>query len=174
MTEINFARTDQVRDILSVFAELLWPAPREKMMEIATRLGWTILSETPNSTRFDTGLPTNPSRGGVTIDNGHIGQVTLNLTDKLTDPDPGSVGELAASTLRFREEITDLLGEPTGVRRGTEPRYTWDLANGGRAALTSSRAVVKLIVLQKRYADIERREEGLGISESRDSEADIV
>jgi hypothetical protein len=174
MTEMNSVATDRVSDILSVFVELSWPAPREKMAGIATRLSWKILSETPNSTRFDTGLPTNSPRGGVTIDNGHIGQVTVNLTDKVTDPDAGTARELAASAGRFREEITDLLGEPARVRTGSESRYTWDLANGGRVALTSSSTVVKLMVLQKRYADIERREEGLGISESRDSEADLL
>ena len=144
------------------------------MASIAARLGWTVLSKTPHSTRFDTGLPTNSSRGGVTIDNGHIGQVTISLTDKAMHPDAGSVGELSAAAVPFRDEITDVLDEPARVCDGAESLYTWDLVNVGRVALTSSNTVVKLIVLQKRYADIERSEEGLRISESRNPKADLV
>lgn len=89
-----------------------------------------------------------------------IGQVTINLTDKLTDPDAELLRELPSSAAMFRKNITSLLGEPARVRGGAEQRCTWELPNGGRVALTSSGAVVNLIVLQKRYADIERRDEG--------------
>jgi hypothetical protein len=82
------------------------------------------------------------------------------LTDKVTDPDAEVFRELSSSAAMFRHAITSLLGEPARVDGGAEQRCTWELANGGRVALTSSTAVVKLIVLQKRYADIERREEG--------------
>ncbi|MBF4633244.1 hypothetical protein ITJ38_02385 [Agreia pratensis] len=174
MTELNCADTDRVRDIIHVFGGLSWPAPREEMASIGARLEWTILSETPHSTRFDTGFPTNFPIGGVTVDDGRIGQVTIKLTDKVTDPDAELAAELSSSAVHFREDITVLVGEPVSVRGGVESHWTWDLANGGRVTLTRSSSVVTLTVLQERYADIERNEEALGISESRDPEADLV
>jgi hypothetical protein len=169
--ELHAVETGRIRDIVELFAALTWPAPREEMASIGARLGWTIDSETPHSTDFQTSFPTNPSHGGVTIDNGTIGQVNLGLTDRVRDPDAEQSRELSSAAARFRDEVTSLLGDPVRVRGGAESRHTWDLPNGGRVALTASNAVVKLIVLQKRYADIERREESLGIAD--DDETDL-
>ena len=174
MTEVNAVEPARVRDIAEVFGALSWPAPREEMADIGARLGWTIGSETPNSTRFDTGFPTNASRGGVTVDDGNIGQVTISLTDRLRDPDASQAKALSSAAATFRDELSSVLGEPVRSKGGAQSRYTWDLPNQGRIALTDSGGAVKVIVLQKRYADIERREERLGIPDDRDPDADLA
>jgi hypothetical protein len=86
--------------------------------------------------------------------------VAPNLTDKVADADAGVLGAFSSSAATFRKDITSLLGEPSPVPGGTERRHTCELATGGRVVLIRSTAVVKLILLQWRYADIERREEG--------------
>jgi hypothetical protein len=47
------------------------------------------------------------------------------------------------------------------------------LDNRGRVAVAKLNRVVQLIVLQERYADIERGEERHGISDDRDPNADL-
>jgi hypothetical protein len=110
----------------------------------------------------------------VTIDRGHIGQVTIYLTDKVAEPDANQVAEMRSLAAHFRDEVAVLLGKPANVRGGSDSVHSWDLPNGGRVALRSSAHVVKLIVLQKRYADTERSEELLGIPDNRDPDADLA
>ncbi|MBF4636304.1 hypothetical protein ITJ38_17985 [Agreia pratensis] len=174
MTALSSVGTNRLRDVVDVFGSLAWPAPREEMANIGARLGWTITTETPHRTRLDTAFPTNITSGRVTIDHGHIGQVTIYLTDKVAEPDANQVDEMRSLALHFRNEAAVLLGKPASVRGGSEPVHSWDLPNGGRVAISSSAHVVKLIVLQKRYADTERNEEFLGIPDNRDPDADLA
>ncbi len=167
MSEITAASTDTVRAIVSAFQAVQWPLPREEFVPIAEGLGWAIGSNTTNAIRFDTGCGTTPARGGVTVDADSIGQVTVPLTDRVRDAGPGLSAALASAAGELRAAVAEQLGAPVRAGRGSSGRSVWDLPNGGRIRLDVSAEVVKLVVLQERYADIERAEERLGIPDDR-------
>jgi hypothetical protein len=173
MSEVNAVDPARLRDIVEAFATLTWPAEKERMAEIAPALGWTVESESGRGMDFQTGYAISSPRAEVLLADGWIAQVNVDVTDRIRNADAGQVKEFEATARRLRDEISTALGGPVREKSGKDARYTWDLDNRGRVAVAKLNRVVQLIVLQERYADIERGEERHGISDDHDPNADL-
>lgn len=174
MVELRIVEIAQLRPIIEAFASLTWPAPSAALTAIGDRLGWTMQAHRGNGMEFLTGLAVDSPNAHMTSDGKNIGQVGVDVTDRIRQPDAAQTAMFAAAARTVSGQVASILGDPVEVREGTNLRVTWDLHNGGRVAVAHLTRVVQLIVLQQRYADIERRETALGVDDERDPEGDLV
>lgn len=173
MTELSVVEPGQLTSIVNIFAQLAWPQPRERMAAIADQIGWNVRRDSDSGMTADTGFAVTPPVARVLYDAGEIGEVTVSLTDRVRNPDAASRRALLAAIERVIPELSGLLGRPVSPDRGRGAPVTWDLSNGGRVSVSESGGAARLTIMQKRYADIERAEERLGISTDRDPHADL-
>lgn len=174
MSEVNAVDPARLRDVVGAFAALTWPADKERMSEIAAALGWTVESESARGMDFQTGYAVSSPRAEVLLADGSIAQANVDVTDRIRNADAAQVKEFESIARRLRDELSATLGAPVREKSGKDARYTWDLGNRGRVAVAKLNRVVQLIVLQERYADIERGEERHGIPDDRDPNADLA
>lgn len=173
MNDVRSVPPDRVREIVDVFEDVEWPADRGLLVPLAERLGWTVDLDRAKGVDFSTGEDIDSPRASVLIADGAVGQVSVDLTDRVRDADATQTRVFADIARRLRDDLIAQRGGPAREKGGKHARYTWDLDNGGRVAIAKLDRVVQLIVLQKRYADIEREEERHDISDDRDANADL-
>ncbi|OYC97430.1 DUF6301 family protein [Microbacterium sp. Yaish 1] len=173
MSDVNSVSPARVRDIVEAFQAVEWPADRGILAPLAAQLGWTVDADAARGVDFGTGYEISSPRAEALIADGVVAQVNVDLTDRIRNADAAQTKAFAEIARRLRDDLAAVLGAPVRERGGKDARYTWDLDNGGRVAVAKLNRVVQLIVLQKRYADIERAEERHGISDDRDPGADI-
>lgn len=174
MSDVNSVDPARLREIVAAFAKVTWPADKNLTASIGAELGWTLQSERERGSDFATGYPIDSPRADVLYADGAIGQVNVDVTDRIRNADAAQTKAFVDIARRLRDELTAALGAPVQEKGGKDARYTWDLDNGGRVAIAKLNRVVQLIVLQKRYADIERGEERHGIADDRLPEDDLA
>ncbi|KAA9085118.1 DUF6301 family protein [Microbacterium radiodurans] len=162
MSDVKSVPTARVREVVEVFERVEWPTERGALTPLVLPLGWTVDADRARGVDFATGYDIDSPRASALIVDGAVGQVNIDLTDRIRDADAVQNRAFADVARRLRDELVAQLGPPAREKSGDDARYTWDLDNGGRVAIAKLDRVVQLIVLQKRYAEIERAEERLG------------
>lgn len=163
MTTQNIADGAAVARLSEVLTHLTWPVSKQELTSIAAELGWVDARSTSRSARFRTGIIESPER----VSNASAslkGDSVTELQVKLSGADPDGEADVTSARRELGEQLKTILGEPT-ARQGGD--VGWDLASGARLWLKSLDTSVALIALQPDYADIERREEKVGLSPDR-------
>lgn len=172
MTVLTHASREELQTIVQEFATLSWPVPAANMPQIADRLGWVALIEGANSVTYSMPLAMANADATASLSGGTVNEVQIDVSERIDRKDPLQQAVLGSTFDVVRSELVDFLGDPVHVRKGKFPRVTWDLSNGGRVAVERLGSVVQFVVLQERYADIERFEESRGISDDRDPQSE--
>lgn len=169
---VRHATIDEIHTLVEAFAALSWPAAREQMTGIARELEWTVRLERDKGIDFATAFSFGRTPASVLLDDGAIAQVTVQVSTRIEESDADERAELALAYEDVCSMLVGLLHDPARTRRGSLPKTSWDLGNGGRIAVARLSRVVTIDVIQQRYADIERFEESRGITGDRDPLAD--
>ena len=166
--EFHMVPVDEIVRIAAVFAHIEWPLTSDRIDPLVSALGWT---RRPHATgiRLSTNLPVNQQRVFVSAPDGNLEEMDCYVSDFLpdgsdllgTDVDKSSV--VSAFTV-VRQSLSDVYGAWSSHRPGDAWR---DLSTGGRLRLSGDGLVLALRILSRRYADVERDEERLGISPDR-------
>lgn len=162
---VSRATIDELRAVVGAFAAFSWPAPRSEISAIGERLGWTLRLDLPSGMEYATALSFGRTPASILLDDDHLAQATIHVSSRIDEGDAAQRGELSLAYEDVRSIITGILGDPVRTRRGSIPRTTWDLDSGGRLAVAHLGFVVAVIVIQERYADVERSEESRGGSD---------
>jgi hypothetical protein len=173
VTDVEYARAPRLRSIIDEFAALAWPADRAVLGPIADRLGWIVRLDLPGSIDYLSEVGASRALVNVLLDEGVVAEVKAGVSTQIDETDPAQQRALADAFTAVVADVQAILGAPAHRRRGEFPRVSWDLPNGGRVAVQWLGFVVQLVVLQKRYADVERFEESRGVSADRDAGADL-
>lgn len=161
MTELSIVEFGRLAPVIDTFAAVVWPQPRERMAAIAERLGWDVRRDSDSGLTADTGFAVTPSAARALYDSGEIGEVTVSLTDRVLNMDAAARRAMLVAIESVESGLSELLGRPVIRGDGERAPVTWDLSNGGRVSVAVSGGAVRLTIVQKRYADIERAEQRL-------------
>jgi hypothetical protein len=149
----------QIDAVCEAFTSVSWPLGRDDFKALAERLGWQLKLETSSGVQHRSGYPVNlPTVRSLVADEA-ISQVVIAVSDKSDDP-----GALRSSAQELQSALSGHRGQPSGSHAG-DPY--WELVNGGRIWLKTVPKKVLLVVEGQRFADVERREERLGIDPGR-------
>lgn len=162
---LSYATIDETRAIVDTFAALSWPAPKSDAVAIGDRLGWTLRLELESGLEYATALSFGRTPASILLDDDHLAQATIHVSSRIDEDDPAQVAELDLAYDDVRSILTGILADAARTRRGSSPKTSWDLSNGGRLAVAHLGFVVAIIVIQERYAAVERAEERRGVSE---------
>lgn len=172
MGELKQATESELRAIIDEFSTLSWPVASSGISAIGRRLGWGIDYESGRRISFKTSL-TEDSYADVSLRDGDVAQIKLDASARIAQSDDTQGSALNDSFVYVRDQVEAILGEPARSTSGEFPRVSWDLPNRGRVAVQRLGEVVQLVILQERYADVERFEESRGIRDDRDPEGDL-
>lgn len=159
----NVADRSAVARLSEVLTGLSWPVSKQELTGVAAALGWSEARSTSRSARYRTGYIESPER----VSNASASVKDESVTEiqvKLSGADASGAADVAGARRQLGAELSEILGEGA-ARQGSD--IAWDLDNGGRLWLKSLDTSVALIALQPDYADIERREEKVGLSPDR-------
>ncbi|MGC5222222.1 DUF6301 family protein [Micromonospora sp. DT81.3] len=173
MTDVEYASAPRLRSIIDEFTALAWPADRAVLGPIADRLAWVVRLDLPGSIDYLSEVGASRALVNVLLDEGLVAEVKAGVSSQIDETDSAQQEALADAFTAVVADVQAILGAPAHRRRGEYPRVSWDLPNGGRVAVQWLGFVVQLVVLQKRYADVERFEESRGVSADRDAGADL-
>lgn len=163
-----------VRDIEAIvaeFASVAWPLGRRRLASLAERFGWNPRVDGERSVIFVSSIAGESAMVSVSVADGDIAEVDIDVSVRIGKDDAEQQEDLTLAFKDLRRELTGILGSPAASRSGKNPRTSWDLDNGGRVALQRLSAVIQLVILQERYANIERFEESREILDDRDPSA---
>jgi len=163
MTALAQAAAHELTPVVEAFSQAPSPLPRADLATLAQELGWRLLSDRAKGMTFLTGLGSARSRADVVLVDDHLGEIKIAVTDRAGS---GSDASLRAAEQAVLAAVTATLGEPSGALSG-RARTFWELDAGGRLVVQRITDRVLLIVLGRRYADIERAEARLGVDPDR-------
>ena len=155
MTALARATDAQIDAVCDAFATVSWPLDRGDFTAVAERLGWQLKVETSSGVQHRSGYPVNLPTVRSLIAEQAVSQVTVAVSDKSDDR-----AGLRSVALDVQSALSRHLGQPSGCHAGDS---FWELDNGGRIWLKTVPKKVLLVVEGQRFADVERREERLGL-----------
>ncbi|WP_285026093.1 DUF6301 family protein [Plantibacter sp. ME-Dv--P-122b] len=159
MDALARATDAQIDAVCEAFTSVSWPLGRDDFKALAERLGWQFKLETSSGVQHRSGYPVNlPTVRSLVADDA-ISQIVIAVSDKSDD-----AGALRGAAQDLQAALSGHRGQPSGSQGG-DPY--WELANGGRIWLKTVPKKVLLVVEGQRFADVERREERLGIDPGR-------
>jgi hypothetical protein len=159
MTALARATDAQVDSLCDAFTSVSWPLGRDDFKTLAERLGWQFALETSSGIQHRSGYPVNlPTVRSLVVDEA-VSQVTVAVSDKSDDAEG-----LQSAAHGLQAALGERLGEPSG---SDGAGHYWELGNGGRIRLARVPRKVLLVVEDQRFAEVERREERLGIDPDR-------
>ncbi len=164
MTALARATNAQIDAICEAFTSVSWPLSRDGFKALAERLRWQLKSETSSGVHHRSEHPVNLPTVRSLVADGALSQVTVAVSDKSDDPK-----ELRSATRELQSALGRHFGRPSDSKDGD---HYWELSNGGRIWLRTVPKKVLLVVQDRRFADVERREERMGISPSRTPASD--
>ncbi|MBF4569075.1 hypothetical protein ITJ57_09895 [Plantibacter sp. VKM Ac-2880] len=151
MTTLAKVTDVQLDAVCEAFASVSWPLGRDDFATLAWRLGWQPKAQTSSGVQHRSGYPVNLPTIRSLIADQAISQVTIAVSDKSDD----TTG-LRSAALEVQSALSRRLGQPSGAHAGD---HFWELDNGGRIWLKTVPKKVLLVIEERRFADVERREE---------------
>ncbi|CAH0231009.1 hypothetical protein SRABI76_02752 [Microbacterium oxydans] len=156
MTALGRATDAQIDSFCDAFTSVSWPLGRVDFHALAEGLGWSLKLETSSGVQHRSGYPVNlPTVRSLATEEA-VSQVTVAVSDKSDDP-----RGLRCATLELQSALGGRLGPRSGSSEDGD--HYWELGNGGRIWLRMVPKKVLLVVEEQRFADVERREERMGI-----------
>ncbi|WP_405372331.1 MULTISPECIES: DUF6301 family protein [unclassified Microbacterium] len=163
MNALVRATDAQIDAVCEAFASVSWPLGRDDFRALAGRLGWQPKLETSSGIQHRSGYSVNlPTVRSLVADDA-VSQVVIAVSDKTDDRIA-----LRGAARELRSVLNGHLGAADDVQ-GDDAH--WELGNGGRIWLRTVPKKVLLVVQDQRFADVERREERLGIDAGRAADA---
>jgi hypothetical protein len=146
---------EQLKPILEVLAQVTWPVPEAKIPALIDQLGWTWLSDKIDI-KADTRLPVNYTVAGFAKPHGDLTEMTIFLTDIVSQDDPKAVAVMRAAYSALVADIQTFWGAPSGTQTGDSATAWWDLPTGGRFNLELAPREVQGTLLSDVDADVDR------------------
>lgn len=169
---VSHATIAEIRDIVDAFEALSWPSPRAEMVDIADRLGWTVRLDQPSGIQYATAFSFGRTSASILLDDDNLAQATIAVTSRGDEKNPEDRAELLLAYDDVRSILIGMLGEPARTTRGSNPETRWDLANRGRLSVADVGIFIAIVVIQERYAEVERFEEARGVPDDKNPDAD--
>jgi len=160
MPDLQIVPADKVARIVGVYTHVQWPLSIESVDEVADALGWTRIADPRRINVVPDFQVSHPNTTFLNED-GVVKLIECWVCDAYRGEDPQP---LKAAYQSVRAAVVSVLGKPGSSRSGDS---WWDLETGGRIHVIGRGIVMKLQLLSKEYADIERGEVRYGISPDR-------
>jgi len=163
MTNFSVIPFPRLREIFSILTPIQWPARAADVLpDLMTRLGWAWTGDPDKDINATTDLSVNYQSVFIDItDEGYLYEIRFRVTDTLSE------GEDTASVDTAYDNIVDEFVHKLGRGTSTKKKQWWDLPTGGRWEISRTDRYVRIELLSKEAADLERDEALLGIGPDR-------